>query len=112
MSTHREILRKADEVVERARAAGRLDRRGFLRLSTMSIGATVLAACNSPGPQSAEKLLTFATRQNEKFERWLLGRSTAARTGGLTPAGARFPAYWVSKQVPVWNDAAMGAWRT
>ncbi|MES3035740.1 MAG: molybdopterin-dependent oxidoreductase [Gemmatimonadota bacterium] len=111
MSTHREILRKADEVVERARAAGRLDRRAFLRLSTVGIGATVLAACNSPGPRSAEQLLTFATRQNEKFERWLLGRSTLARTGGVPPAGARFPTYWVSKQVPVWNEAAMGVWR-
>lgn len=111
MSTHREILRKADEVVERARDAGKLDRRSFLRLSTIGIGASVLAACNSTGPQSAEKLLTFATRQNEKFERWLLGNNTPARTGRLTPAGDRFPTYWVSKQVPVWDQGTMGAWR-
>ena len=111
MSTHREILRKADEVVERARDAGRLDRRAFLRLSSLGIGASVLAACNSAGPQSAGKLLTFATRQNEKFERWLLGRNTAARTGGLVPAGDRFPSYWVSQQVPVWDTSALGAWR-
>ena len=111
MTPHREILRKADEVVERARAAGSLDRRAFMRLSTLGIGATVLAACNSSGPKSAEKLLTFATRQNEKFERWLLGANTPAHTGRLTPAGARFPAYWVSDHVPMWDAAANGEWR-
>ena len=31
MTPHREILRKADEVVERARASGRVDRRAFLQ---------------------------------------------------------------------------------
>ncbi len=110
MTPHREILRRADEAVERARDAGRLDRRSFIRLSTMGIGATVLAACNSAGPKSAESLLSFATRQNEKFERWILGANTPARAGGIPPAGARFPAYWVSDSVPLWNEAARGAW--
>ncbi len=111
MSTHREILRRADETIERARDAGRLDRRSFLRLSTVGLSATVLAACNSSGPESARSLLTLATRQNEKFERWLLGRTTASRTSGVAPAGARFPTYWVSSTVPVWNAATMGVWR-
>lgn len=111
MSTHHEILRRADEAIARGRDSGRLDRRSFLRLSTVGIGATILAACDGRGPQSAEKLLTFATRQNEKFERWLLGQNTPSRTGGLPPAGARFPTYWVSRTVPVWDTAAMGAWR-
>jgi DMSO/TMAO reductase YedYZ molybdopterin-dependent catalytic subunit len=110
MTPHREILRKADEVVERARDAGRLDRRAFMRLSTFGIGATILSACNSAGPKSAEGLLNFATRQNEKFERWILGANTTAHTGRLTPAGQRFPAYWVSDHVPVWDAAARGAW--
>ena len=110
MTPHREILRKADVAVERARAAGLLDRRAFMRLSTLGIGATILAACNSAGPKSAEKLLTFATRQNEKFERWLLGADTPARTGRLTPAGEHFPAYWVSDRVPMWDAASRGAW--
>ena len=110
MTPHREILRKADEVVERARNDGRLDRRAFLRLSSLGISATVLAACNSPGPESANKLLSFATRQNEKFERWILGANTRARTGGITPAGARFPAYWVSDTRPMWDPAARGVW--
>jgi DMSO/TMAO reductase YedYZ molybdopterin-dependent catalytic subunit len=110
MTPHREILRRADEVVERARATGALDRRAFMRLSTLGIGATILSACNSAGPRSAESLLNFATRQNEKFERWLLGQNAAAHTGGLTPAGPRFPAYWVSDAVPRWNEAARGAW--
>lgn len=111
MTPHREILQRADEVVERARDAGRLDRRDFLRLSTLGIGATILSACNSAGPKSAEKLLTFATRQNEKFERWLLTETGASRTGGVVPAGQRFPAYWVSDSVPMWDTAARGAWR-
>ena len=110
MTPHREILRKADEVVERARASGRVDRRAFLQLSTLGIGATILGACNSSGPKSAESLLNFAMRQNEKFERWLLDANAPAHIGTVTPAGARFPAYWVSDSVPMWNEAARGAW--
>ena len=37
ITPHREILRKADEVVERAQAAGALDRRAFMRLSTLGL---------------------------------------------------------------------------
>ena len=110
MTPHREILRKADEVIERARSSGRLDRRAFLRFSTLGIGATILGACNSSGPKSADKLLTFAANQNEKFERWLLGQNTPAHIGRVTPAGARFPAYWVSDSVPIWNEATRGVW--
>ena len=110
MTVHREILRRADEVVERTRSSGQLDRRAFLRLSTMTIGATILGACNSSGPKSAEKLLTFATRQNEKFERWLLGATTPSRTGSVDPAGPRFPAYWISDRVPMWDESVRGAW--
>ena len=110
MTPHLEILRKADEVVERARASGRVDRRAFLQLSTLGIGATILGACNSSGPKSAESLLNFAMRQNEKFERWLLDANAPAHIGTVTPAGARFPAYWVSDSVPMWNEAARGAW--
>lgn len=110
MTPHREILRRADEALERGRGDGRLDRRAFMRLSTLSLSATVLAACNSAGPSSANKLLSFATRQNEKFERWLFGANTHARTAGVTPAGARFPAYWVSDTMPIWDEAARGAW--
>lgn len=110
MTPHRDILRKADEVLERARADGRLDRRSFLRLSTLGLSATVLSACNSAGPESAKKLLSFATRQNEKFERWILGANSRGRTAGVAPAGARFPAYWVSDTMPMWDESARGAW--
>ena len=110
MTPHREIVRRADEAVETARASGRLDRRAFLRLSTIGISTTVLAACNSAGPESAKSLLSFATRQNERFERWILGSGTAARPGAVPPAGARFPAYWVSDSVPMWDVATRGAW--
>ncbi len=111
MTPHREILRQADAVIARAREAGRLDRRAFMRLSAAGISATILGACNSAGPKSASGLLTFATRQNEKFERWLLGTNTPSRIGNVPPAGARFPAYWVSDATPVWDAAVRGAWR-
>jgi DMSO/TMAO reductase YedYZ molybdopterin-dependent catalytic subunit len=110
VTPHREIMRRADEAVERARDAGRLDRRSFLRLSTLGIGATVLAACNSSGPESARGILSFATKQNEKFERWILGANTPSRTNGVPIAGSRFPAYWVSSSMPIWDEATRGAW--
>lgn len=110
MTPHREILRRADETIERARDAGRIDRRAFMRLSALGIGATILSACNSSGPDSAEKLLTLATKSNEKFERFILGAKRHARIGDVAPAGARFPAYWVSDSIPVWDVAARGVW--
>ena len=110
LTPHREILRKADAVVERAHASGALDRRAFMRLSTLGLSATILSACNSAGPKGAQSLLNFAARQNEKFERWLLGENTPAHIGRVMPAGARFPAYWVSDTVPIWDNALRGAW--
>jgi DMSO/TMAO reductase YedYZ molybdopterin-dependent catalytic subunit len=110
MTVHREILRKVDEVIEQGRGDGRVDRRNFLRLTTLGIGASILTACNSSGPKSAEKVLAFATRQNEQFERWILGANTPAHIGSVPPAGARFPAYWVSDSTPTWDVAARGPW--
>jgi hypothetical protein len=71
MTPHREILRKADDVVERARASGALDRRAFMRLSTLGIGATILSACNSAGPKSAEReIRTLAARAEYTSAHW------------------------------------------
>jgi DMSO/TMAO reductase YedYZ molybdopterin-dependent catalytic subunit len=107
---HREMLRKADAVITNARELGALDRRAFLRLSTATISASILAGCNSAGPKSAEGLLAFATRSNERLERWIFGKNSTARTGGIASAGGRFPSYFVSDSVPVWDAATRGAW--
>jgi DMSO/TMAO reductase YedYZ molybdopterin-dependent catalytic subunit len=86
-----------------------LDRRAFLRVGTLSLAASVVAACNSQGPKSAQRLLTFAEKQNEGVERWLL-RHTSMNHGVARVAGASFPSYFVSKHVPVWDTAVRGPW--
>jgi DMSO/TMAO reductase YedYZ molybdopterin-dependent catalytic subunit len=107
---HREILRRADEVIERAKTSGQVDRRAFLRLTVGGVGASILAGCNSAGPKSASSLLAFATRSNERLERWIFGENATARIGSVRPAGARFPGYWISDSVPMWDAATRGAW--
>ena len=49
---------------------GGLDRRDFLALGGIA-AAAFLAACNSRGPKSAEKLLRYAERKNRGIERAL-----------------------------------------
>ena len=77
-----------------------------------TLGAMVLAACDSMGPRSASALLKFAERKNETLERALF-RHTAMNvpSAGARPAGLRFPAYFISNRMPRWDDAARGAWR-
>jgi DMSO/TMAO reductase YedYZ molybdopterin-dependent catalytic subunit len=89
-----------------------VDRRRFLLAAGSAIGALALSACDSNGPRSAKHLLTFAERKNETLERALY-RHTAMDTppSGATPAGSSFPSYYISKTVPVWDDAARGPWR-
>src|SRR5438067_3277744 len=89
-----------------------LKRRDFIRLSGLSL-TTGLIACNSKGPEAAQKLLTIAEHQNEKVERGLLFRHTsmdhAARDARA--AGREFPSYFISKHVPLWDESVRGAWR-
>ena len=88
-----------------------LDRRRFLAAAGSSLGALILAACNSEGPKDARGLLKFAERRNESVERALLRHSvmnhapTSARL-----AGNAFPSYYISDSVPVWDPAMRGAW--
>ena len=89
-----------------------IDRRRFLVASGSTLGTLLLGACDSMGPRSAKPALAFAERENEVVERALFRHtsidapSTAARL-----AGPHFPSYFVSDQVPVWDEAARGVWR-
>ena len=86
-----------------------LDRRRFLVASGTSLAAALLAACNADGPESAGRLLKLAERKNEGVERWLL-RHTAMNHARGHDAGAKFPSYFISPAVPVWDAARRGPW--
>jgi DMSO/TMAO reductase YedYZ molybdopterin-dependent catalytic subunit len=86
-----------------------MNRRSFLGLSLTG----GLIACNSDGPDAAEKLLKLAERQNEKLERGLIFQHTSMDRvrAGAQDAGSAFPSYHISRKLPVWDEAARGVWR-
>ena len=88
-----------------------MDRRRFFALSGASAGAALLAGCNSYGPKWADRLLQLAEHKNESVERILLRHTSmdAARASARN-AGADFPNYFVSMEMPVWDPAKMGPW--
>ena len=88
-----------------------MDRRKFLTLSGASLTAALLEACDSQGPAGARKLLRYAEARNESLERTLLRHKSMdmARTSAFD-ARTRFPAYYISDDMPVWDTAAQGAW--
>ena len=88
-----------------------LDRRKFLELSGASITAAFLTACDSMGPKSAKRLLMYAERKNEGIERVLLRHSSMDKAPrGAPAAGKKFPSYFVSDSLPIWDPAERGAW--
>jgi DMSO/TMAO reductase YedYZ molybdopterin-dependent catalytic subunit len=89
-----------------------IDRRRFLVSAAGAAGALFLEACDSSGPRSAAKLLRLAERGNEKVERALF-RHTAIDVppSSARAAGQSFPSYFISRQVPTWDDAVRGVWR-
>jgi len=88
-----------------------VDRRGFLVAGASTLSAAWLAACNSPGPRSAEPLLRYAERKNEIVERALFRHTSMdVVRRGARDAGAEFPMYFIADTVPMWNAAAMGTW--
>ena len=110
------IVKRADAAMERAaerlRATGQLERRDFLRLGAVTLGSALLAACNSEGPKWADRWLKLAEKNNEKVERWLFSH-TSMNMGspGAYLAGDKFPSYFISTTVPVW-DYTKGLWCT
>lgn len=88
-----------------------MDRRRFIEIGAASVSATLLAACDSRGPDAARPLLHHAERKNEALERGLLRHSSMDRASrGVTLAGDAFPTYFVSPQMPIWDSAVRGAW--
>ncbi len=88
-----------------------IDRRKFMELAGASAWSALLAACDSRGPKGAERILRYAERKNEALER-VLFRHTAmdAPIAGSRLAGTALPSYFVSKTVPIWNEAERGRW--
>lgn len=110
--TRRLALALVDRAVARLEVPAlgpQLDRRRFLLASGSSLAAALLGACDSPGPRSAARVLAYAERKNEGVERWLL-RHTAMDASRAAPAGSRFPMYFISHAVPVWDTAVRGRW--
>jgi DMSO/TMAO reductase YedYZ molybdopterin-dependent catalytic subunit len=89
-----------------------IDRRKFLLATAGAAGAALLAACDSRGPRSAQKLLKLAMDKNEGVERALYRHTSMnAASDGARVAGESFPSYFISKRVPVWDEAMRGVWR-
>ncbi|MDP9176571.1 MAG: molybdopterin-dependent oxidoreductase [Gemmatimonadota bacterium] len=88
-----------------------IDRRKFMELTGAAVWSTLLAACDSRGPKGAEKILRYAERKNESLERALF-RHTAmdAPIAGTRLTGSALPSYFISKTVPIWNEAERGRW--
>ena len=113
MTDARDFERRIAALTERmvtARGGHALDRRHFLLTGGGTIGAALLAACGSPGPKRAQRLLDYAERKNESVER-VLFRHTSMDVAGKNArnAGTAFPAYFIAPTVPIW-DASQGPW--
>jgi DMSO/TMAO reductase YedYZ molybdopterin-dependent catalytic subunit len=90
---------------------GGIDRREFLTWSGGIVSAAFLAACDSRGPKSADKLLKYAERKNTGVERALYRHTAIDKVRhGAYDAGNKLPSYYVSPTVPVWDEKARGKW--
>jgi DMSO/TMAO reductase YedYZ molybdopterin-dependent catalytic subunit len=90
---------------------GGIDRREFLVTSGGLATAAFLAACDSRGPKSAEKLLRYAERKNIGVERALFRHTAIDKVRpSAYDAGNKLPSYYISKTVPVWDESVRGKW--
>ena len=89
-----------------------MNRRRFFTFGASSIAGAALSACDSFGPKRATSLLRYAERKNEQIERWLFsGQSRNRFDAGAKLSGQAFPRYYISKSIPMWNEAERGVWR-
>ena len=89
-----------------------MNRRRFFTFGASSIAGVALGACDAFGPKRATSLLKYAERKNEQVERWLFsGRSRNRVDAAAKLSGAAFPRYYISKSIPMWNEAERGVWR-
>jgi DMSO/TMAO reductase YedYZ molybdopterin-dependent catalytic subunit len=90
---------------------GRIDRREFLSWSGGLVSAAVLAACDSRGPKSAERLLRYAERKNTVVERALFRHTAMDKVRpSAFDAGNKLPSYYISPTVPIWDESVRGKW--
>lgn len=90
----------------------KFDRRDFIRFGGASLSAALFGACDSQGPDRAQRLLDYAERKNELVERALFRHTSMDHPKpGVRAAGDHFPSYFVSDVVPTLDAAAMAAWR-
>ncbi|HEY2377049.1 MAG TPA: molybdopterin-dependent oxidoreductase [Gemmatimonadaceae bacterium] len=96
---------------ERSRSDSRIDRRGFLTIAGAG-AAAALIGCDSFGSRHFEPALAAAQRGNERVERLLFRHRSEDRIpGGARLSGNAFPQYFVSDEVPIWDEATRGIWR-
>jgi DMSO/TMAO reductase YedYZ molybdopterin-dependent catalytic subunit len=90
---------------------GGVDRRDFLAWGRI-VSAAFLAACNSRGPKSAERVLRYAERKNRVVERALFRHTSMdVVPGNAFAAGNKLPSYYISPTVPIWDESVRGKWR-
>ena len=87
-----------------------IDRRKFINVSGTAISAALLAACDSRGPDAAQRLLRYAERKNRSIERALFRHTSMDTLDGGRLAGNALPSYHISKTVPIWNEGQRGPW--
>lgn len=87
-----------------------IDRRKFINLSGTAISAALLSACNSRGPEGAQRLLRYAERKNRSIERALFRHTSMDTLDGGKLAGNALPSYHISKTVPIWDESQRGPW--
>ena len=99
--------RMAGHAAERAG----IDRRQFLAAGGSALAALAAVACDSRGPASAQRALSFAMEANAKLEADLFRHTSMdSPSSAARLAGSRFPSYFISETVPVWDTAANGPW--
>jgi DMSO/TMAO reductase YedYZ molybdopterin-dependent catalytic subunit len=88
-----------------------IDRRRFVELAGSAAWTALVAACDSRGPKGAQKILRYAERKNEAVERVLFRHTSMdAPIAGSRLAGKALPSYFISKTVPIWDEAQRGRW--
>jgi DMSO/TMAO reductase YedYZ molybdopterin-dependent catalytic subunit len=88
-----------------------MNRRKFLQISGFGISAGVIG-CNSDGPNAARELLRDIQDKNEVVERGIFRHTSMDHVKrGAKNSGAAFPKYYISDQLPVWNESVRGVWR-
>lgn len=88
-----------------------IDRRRFLAAGGSALAALAAIACDSRGPESAQSILDFAMDKNATLEAAIFRHTSMDRPkSSARLAGNRFPSYFISHSVPIWDEAQRGPW--